>query len=113
MLISHPNLPEKGSIIVQTRLGSDIANAQWLELDERQLQTQNLRFKRKFPYATFVNAPTGIYNCHGLAFASRRTQICEPSEVQKIIREDGYRLIDRREDVQPGDIILYLGLTQK
>lgn len=51
---------------------------------------------------------TGVYNCHGLVFASRRTMISDSPEVRQIIADDGYQQITPK-DVMPGDIVLYVG----
>ncbi len=54
--------------------------------------------------------PSGIYNCHGLTFGSRRTAVSDdPSEILKIIKEDDYVEIGYRE-VLAGDIALYFKL---
>lgn len=60
----------------------------------------------KFPNARQRVGNTDMYNCHGMVFASRRTNIDDPNEVQKIIIQDKYIQIDVRE-VLPGDIIIY------
>jgi hypothetical protein len=49
--------------------------------------------------------PTAMYNCHGLTFAARRTQVIF-SEVAKILRDDDYIVIDYAE-VTAGDIAVY------
>jgi hypothetical protein len=45
------------------------------------------------------------YNCVGLVFGSRRTAI-EPSDLQKILDDDGYVQVLERDAVC-GDIVLY------
>lgn len=50
--------------------------------------------------------PTETYNCHGLTFGGRRTEIYKSNEVLKIISDDGYTQI-ARNDVEAGDIIVY------
>lgn len=51
--------------------------------------------------------PTNAFNCHGLTFAARRTQIVQTSAINQILQEDGYRKLDVREII-PGDIALYV-----
>jgi hypothetical protein len=51
---------------------------------------------------------TGIYNCAGHVWASRRTSILEPAEWEKILDEDGYRPLRRNEKPSPGDIAIYV-----
>lgn len=65
--------------------------------------------KTKHPSAT--HRPTAVsytYNCHGLTFGSRRTQITDPAEVRKILTQDGYLKIDRLQ-ILAGDIVVYIG----
>jgi hypothetical protein len=49
-----------------------------------------------------------MYNCNGLTFASRRTQIWDPREIVRILREDGYEECSPAE-VLPGDTVIYYG----
>lgn len=93
-------------IVVQTRKGSDILNSQLSEIplwERADFPTYKSRYSEAIPRSE----PTGIYNCHGLTFASRRTRIFEVSDIWKIIKEDKYFEI-RAESVLPGDIIMYL-----
>lgn len=65
--------------------------------------------KVKHPVA--IHRSTSVsygYNCHGLTFASRRTQITDAQEVRKIIANDGYSQVVDRNSVSPGDIVLYI-----
>src|SRR4051794_2875412 len=49
---------------------------------------------------------TPRYNCHGLTLAGRRTGVFEAIVVNQALEEDGYREVPR-DEVQPGDLILY------
>src|SRR5262245_43137202 len=49
----------------------------------------------------------GIYNCSGHVWASRRTAIYDQSEIDKILEDDGYRLLRDTEPPMLGDLILY------
>jgi hypothetical protein len=54
--------------------------------------------------------PTNVcytYNCHGVTFASRRSQITSSAAVRTILSDDGYVKVSDNE-VIPGDIILYI-----
>ena len=51
--------------------------------------------------------PTGVYNCHGLLFASRRTQI-DGKSIRPILHDDKYIRINRKDDVKIGDIVLFV-----
>jgi len=50
--------------------------------------------------------PDPKYNCHGLTFASRRTNITDLDAIDRIIAEDGYIPVEKN-DTYPGDIIIY------
>jgi hypothetical protein len=63
--------------------------------------------KRK--YYTAVHRPTSpcsTYNCHGLTFAARRTQITQSAVVQQILTEDEYQEISDNQ-ILAGDIVIY------
>lgn len=71
------------------------------------LEAQSLRAK----YLGALHRPTAVsytYNCHGLTFSSRRTQIIDPAEVRKILTQDSYQKIERA-DILSGDIVVYVG----
>ena len=52
-----------------------------------------------------LGPPTGRYNCHGLVFASRRTNIRPGSgQIEAILKADQFELV---ESPQVGDVILY------
>lgn len=101
--------PPMPTIAVETRQKTSIEN----EHDPSppspgdQMQADALRQR----YSGAVHRPTAVgttYNCHGLTFASRRTQIWKTSEVRKILAEDGYVRVPQQADVLPGDIVLYV-----
>jgi hypothetical protein len=60
----------------------------------------------KYPGAQERAENTDMYNCHGMVFACRRTNIDDPKEVQKIILQDEYMPVET-VNVLPGDIIIY------
>ena len=99
-----------------------------LQLETRRKNTLRARFSRSAPWAgayrqeddhdkAFPHAkrrhvgPCNTYNCHGLTFAARRTEIVF-SEVTKILEEDDYVEIDAK-DVLPGDIVVYFSTGLK
>ena len=51
-------------------------------------------------------APTPRYNCHGFAFAGRRTGIFDAVVVRQILHEDGYVEVPS-DSVLPGDVLVY------
>ena len=104
-----PTTSERDVVGLQTRLLRDIANEIYrgTPIDGDRLLVTDIR--RKYFGHGFVHrttSPCGIYNCHGLTFASRRTAIVSTEEIYKILSDDGYVQI-ARGDVQPGDVIVY------
>jgi len=49
---------------------------------------------------------TGTYNCVGLVVASRWTWV-DPEHLVKILTDDGYRQLQRPEDAEAGDVVVY------
>lgn len=49
----------------------------------------------------------GVYNCFGHVWASRRTAVYEESEVERILADDGYRVLASAETPLQGDLALY------
>lgn len=95
--------------ILQTRERHDVANAQACEPDER-TRTFYQIFRKPHPFWKLRKAACGVYNCAGLVWANRRTSIYDESEYSKILDDDGYHPIPE-EQLQPGDIVIYLRRT--
>jgi len=53
---------------------------------------------------------TGLYNCMGMVFATRRTWI-EPGELQMIVEDDDYHRLDPGDEVIRGDVVVYRDAT--
>lgn len=102
--ISGP-LPTDYSIHLATRTGSYIANVQGSNAQPGLLQFTVEHWQRQFRHLQPITVD-GMYNCIGLAFASRRTTI-EPKLVRWILQEDDYRIVNRDERPMIGDIVLY------
>jgi hypothetical protein len=105
-LITVVGQSHRRTLALQTAEGSDIPNEQYLEVPD-------LEFNKLPEIAKVFGAdielrakPTGVYNCHGLVFASRRTTIFEPEILPKILKDDCYVAVEDKH-VMPGDIILY------
>ena len=47
-----------------------------------------------------------VYNCMGMVFASRRTDI-DPNHLRMILADDGYHQLTHKKDLQRGDIVVY------
>ncbi len=68
----------------------------------------NRRYNRYLPMVCVLAQPTGRYNCHGLVFGSRRTNIGHvdiPVDIDKLLRIDCFGPIPFPP--QPGDIVVY------
>ena len=100
-------ITQSDALGLQTRKLSDIVNI----LDRADavpgMEIQVNDYKSKFPGADHRPVgPCGTYNCHGLTFAARRTQITEADEIAKILREDEYEQV-QGSDLMPGDVAIY------
>ncbi|MBI5662549.1 MAG: hypothetical protein HZC46_10430 [Ignavibacterium album] len=92
-------------IILQTRKGNNISNFQNPEISEFN-KNYFAKIESQYKNAKKRSEPTGLYNCHGMTFASRRCFIEDPNEILMILKEDDYCEINYK-DVLPGDIIVY------
>jgi len=96
-----------GWIPLSTRLGLDIPNEQVLDVDPSQEARLRNALQKKFKQVAIERRPpSGVYNCHGLTFANRRTAIHDASYVPRILNDDGYQKI-KLSDVLPGDLVVY------
>jgi hypothetical protein len=103
-----PGERRQGRIVIQTRRGTPVSNVQEYNLTPHYLwlvKEQDNKYQE--PYVFFVNNPSPYYNCHGLTFGSRRSQIWDSQEILKILKEDDYQLVENVNNVQKGDIIVY------
>lgn len=96
------------TIVVQTRRGKDILNFQSAALSIPQKnEMEGLRQKYAGTILALRCPSSSLYNCHGMTFAARRTEIDDPGEVKRIMHEDDYDEIDA-DQVLPGDVMLYV-----
>ena len=102
-------------ITLQTRMGRDIDNLQpweyshleWKQLDESPNKYERLGAVR-------VSEMCPVYNCHGLTFGSRRTQVDGSSAtLDMILRDDGFEIIAEK-NARTGDVVIYyiMGLPE-
>jgi hypothetical protein len=125
MAIWKPGDAEQVPAPKQLRILTSDADADWQELelgttannhiqnfqsskpvDAYALHTMNLELA---PFAAVVTErakPTAMYNCHGLVFGSRRTEINDDGVLSLIISDDSYKQVDKA-DALPGDVLLY------
>lgn len=103
-------LPVGPPIVIQTRAGNNITCEPGFQITEEDRQFYERLQQGKFPVGNRLTSvrkrPTGVYNCHGMTFLSRRALLIEDEAVEQILRDDTYYDVDQRE-VCPGDIILY------
>jgi hypothetical protein len=97
--------PEE-SIVVQTRLGKPVANAKAPDPSD-QCRRVFERLVHRHPAWLVRRTPTGIYNCAGHVWASRRTAIYEQEAWEQVLREDGYRQRQGFEHPTVGDLVIY------
>lgn len=102
-----PILQLTSQLNLHTRCENQIEN----EIDRRPPRPGDEKLSRdwcaKYPNGTHRPiGPSRKYNCHGLTFASCRTWIWKPSEIEKILKDDDYVTVDEK-DVLPGDIVTY------
>ena len=101
------------SIRLQTQKGTDIPNLIELEPGEQQRRVYRL-FRETFGKRWKERKPvTGVYNCAGHVWASRRTAILAKEDTEDtavwrlILEEDGYRRLPEGEHPCSGDLVLY------
>lgn len=100
---------EKG-VRVDTHRGTPIPNVIAPQADEASKQRYD-RIRKLYGKSWSNRKPaTGVYNCYGMIFASRRTSIYDDENdtlIQRILDEDGYRKLSNQDEAVPGDIVLY------
>lgn len=96
------------SIVLQTRLRKEIDNLQPWEysgFEWKQLDVEPTKYEPLGAYR--VNDICPVYNCHGLTFASRRTQVAsETATIAMILEDDGFEEIPER-DAKIGNVVVY------
>ena len=107
MAIILINGQDRRSINLETSKGTKIDNYQIFEISQFEKNQFVDYSKTNYPFATFRNSPSPIYNCHGMSFASRRTNIDRSIDIRKILNDDLYKKIDLKSTL-PGDVVLYI-----
>jgi hypothetical protein len=95
-------------IRLQTARGTDIENEQGVEISTFE-RNWMATLAHDHPQAVLRTSESATYNCHGMTFASRRTQIWSAPAVRLILVEDSYTEITDVHDVLPGDVVVYYG----
>jgi hypothetical protein len=83
-----------------TKQRKHIANRLGIQGCSQQQMSKLFGYSTKFPNAKIRTENTDMYNCHGLVFATRRTNIYDPLEIQEIIKQDNYEEIDIKKFFQ-------------
>lgn len=96
---------DQNAIALETRRKNRIPNCRRPERDPESLRAGVQAALNAFPGIKPVSA-TAVYNCVGLVFGARRTWI-DTSEVSAILQDDGFRLVSRKMDWKPGDVVVY------
>jgi hypothetical protein len=93
------------SLLLQTRAKWSIPNDLRKERPVVALRAAVDLMRELFPEAR-LRSITSTYNCVGLVVASRRTWV-DPEHVVKILADDGYRQLQRPEEAEAGDVVVY------
>lgn len=100
---------QERSIRLDTHLGNPIRNIISPDVGDAECLLYKARQDRYG--ARWINRKpaTGVYNCYGMIFASRRTSIFDDEHdtaINRILDDDGYRKLPET-DARVGDIVLY------
>ena len=91
---------------LESALGRQIPNEQLQELSAVEINLFG-EIERTFGAGIKERAAlTPRYNCHGFAFAGRRTGIFDAVVVRQILHEDGYEEVPLGRAL-PGDVLVY------
>jgi hypothetical protein len=96
-------------IRLETSKRNGIDNHQDTELSAFHLNWAR-QIGKSHPLAQPRTAPSAVYNCHGLVFASSRTRIEASAGIRKILDDDKYEEVPLK-DVLPGDVVIYYSDT--
>lgn len=100
-----PTSSEQG-LAVHTRNNWPIPNETAPEKNAVSQQASIELWRELLPDAK-LRSISATYNCMGMVFASRRSHI-HPKYLRKILKDDGYRPVQRTADVEVGDVVVYL-----
>jgi hypothetical protein len=93
------------SLLVQTRAKWPIPNELRMERPIVALRAAVDLIHELFPEAQ-LRSITSTYNCVGLIVASRRVWV-DPEHLLKVLKDDGYRMLQRAEHAEAGDVVVY------
>lgn len=93
------------NLIVQTRAGNNLENFIAAPPGFQQINRYN-RLRERNPTWKNRKPATGVYNCAGLVWASRRACLPNPADWRRVLRDDGYRETNE-PDLMIGDVAVY------
>lgn len=93
-----------GTLKLETKSRRTIENQLSIESPRNVLQARFDEYRKKYIGVRFRSI-THTYNCVGMVFGSRRTQI-DPKLAEWIMSEDGYDRVPP-DRVEPGDLVVY------
>jgi len=103
--------PEVTGITLVTAAGNPIDNYRIFSLSQFERNQFNDYNQSKYLLTTFRCNPSPEYNCHGMSFASRRTNIDKATVIRTILADDKYKRIDNIKETLIGDIVLYVSVS--
>jgi len=98
-------IQRSNALLLQTRARWDIPNEIRLERPRVALQAAIDIAREICPDAVFRSI-TGTYNCVGMVVATRRVWV-DPEHIVRILTDDGYKKLERAEDAERGDVVIY------
>ncbi len=104
-IIGEGEEQDSHSIKLATKKGRWIRNARRMENSPEAMRAAEGYCRAVCPDLK-TRSLSNTYNCYGMVFACRRTWIDE-GEIEKILADDGYKLVSDRSEVCCGDVIIY------
>jgi len=101
--------PPHTQITLRTRLDNEIDNIQsWQHSGAEWQRLYQEPNRWESSGAVRLGEACPVYNCHGLTFASRRTQLYDSTTIviSKVLEDDGYTQVTERS-TRVGDVVVY------
>ena len=93
------------TIALETKRQTTIPNSLRMQRHSSAMQAAKTMWE-SFHSSVQARSLSSVYNCMGMVFASRRTDI-DPDHLRMILADDGYHQLMRKEDLHFGDIVVY------
>lgn len=98
-------LPRSDSLVLETRARWQVPNELRPERNPAALRAA-IELVRQIVPDAILRSITATYNCIGMVGASRRTWV-DPADLVRVLRDDGYRKLNRPEESDVGDVVIY------